>query len=78
MKSMIARAVSFIVVTVTAAPDPLITPRTELTPRQTSSEYDPALVGWVDATDGQCKPPSNIVSNITPSHLAPTSSLTML
>jgi hypothetical protein len=33
-----------------AAPDPLITPRAQLAPRQD----DPALLGWVDATNGQC------------------------
>ncbi|CAO2653508.1 Nn.00g029190.m01.CDS01 [Neocucurbitaria sp. VM-36] len=34
-----------------AAPDPLITPRAELASRQDSS--DPALLGWVDAPNGQ-------------------------
>ncbi|RYN56351.1 hypothetical protein AA0118_g8201 [Alternaria tenuissima] len=46
-------AISSTTVTVTAVPDPLITPRAELAPRQTSSGDDPALLGWVDATNGQ-------------------------
>ncbi|KAH6868504.1 hypothetical protein BKA58DRAFT_440950 [Alternaria rosae] len=53
MKSIAALAAYFLVAVTTAAPDPLITPRAELAPRQTSSESDPALVGWIDATDGQ-------------------------
>jgi hypothetical protein len=56
MKSIVAMAISSTAVTVTAVPDPLITPRAELAPRQTSSGDDPALLGWVDATNGQCKP----------------------
>lgn len=55
MKSVIVLAVSFAFAMVTAVPDPLFTPRGELAPRQTSSGDDHALVGWVDATDGQCK-----------------------
>ncbi|RYN96243.1 hypothetical protein AA0120_g3293 [Alternaria tenuissima] len=53
MKSIVAMAISSTTVTVTAVPDPLITPRAELAPRQTSSRDDPALLGWVDATNGQ-------------------------
>ncbi|RYN32016.1 hypothetical protein AA0112_g6315 [Alternaria arborescens] len=53
MKSIVAMAISSITVTVTAVPDPLVTPRAELAPRQTSSGDDPALLGWVDATNGQ-------------------------
>ncbi|KAL1795605.1 hypothetical protein ACET3X_005829 [Alternaria dauci] len=53
MKSIVAVAISFTAVTVAAVPDPLITPRAELAPRQTSAGEDPALVGWVDATNGQ-------------------------
>lgn len=56
MKSIVAMAISSTAVTVTAVSDPLITPRAELAPRQTSSGDDPALLGWVDATNGQCKP----------------------
>ncbi|KAH7359831.1 hypothetical protein BKA66DRAFT_573939 [Pyrenochaeta sp. MPI-SDFR-AT-0127] len=39
-----------LIAAVAAAPDPLITPRAELSPRQNS---DPAVLGWVDATNGQ-------------------------
>lgn len=55
MKSVAALAAYFLVAVTTATPDPLITPRAELAPQQTSSESDAALVGWIDATDGQCK-----------------------
>ena len=34
----------------TAVPDPLITQQPELAPRA-----DPALLGWVAATNGQCE-----------------------
>jgi hypothetical protein len=50
MKSIIV-AVFGLGLAVVAVPDPLITPRAELAPRQD----DPALVGWVDAINGQCK-----------------------
>lgn len=43
--------VSLAVAAAAAAPDPLITPRAALAPRQNT---DPALLGWVDATNGQC------------------------
>jgi hypothetical protein len=52
MKSTIVAIIS-LVAAVTAAPDPLITPRAELAPRQ--HVHDPELVGWVDAINGQCK-----------------------
>jgi hypothetical protein len=50
MKSIFV-AVASLIVTITAVPDPLTTPRAELAPRQD----DPALVGWVDAINGECK-----------------------
>ena len=55
MMPIVAIAGSVLAATATAALDPLITPRAELAPRQTPSGNDPALVGWVDATNEQCK-----------------------
>ncbi|CAG5153234.1 uncharacterized protein ALTATR162_LOCUS3091 [Alternaria atra] len=53
MMPIVAIAGSVLAATATAALDPLITPRAELAPRQTPSGNDPALVGWVDATNEQ-------------------------
>ena len=55
MKTITAMAINFLVAAFTNPPNPLITPHAELAAQQTSSGSDPALVGWIDATDGQCK-----------------------
>lgn len=47
----LALTVASVVAAVAAVPDPLVTPRAELAARQ---DTDPALLGWIDATNGQC------------------------
>ena len=55
METITAMAINFLVAAFTNPPHPLITPHPKLPAQQTSSGSDPALVGWIDATDGQCK-----------------------
>ena len=55
MKTITAMAINFLVAAFTHPPNSLITPHAELAAQHTSSGSDPALVGWIDTTDGQCK-----------------------
>lgn len=53
MKSTLTSILA-LVAAVAAAPDPTITPRAELAPRQ-SGPLDPALLGWASGEKGECK-----------------------
>ena len=55
MKTITAMAINFLVAAFTNPPNPRITPYPKLPAQQISSGSDPALVGWIDVTDGQCK-----------------------